>query len=165
MNRVTTTFTKRVYWLLFIVFWLSVGVLLSNNYGLYCNMTKSFPQDYFFVKKLFAPHELHKGVLVALRVDFETPYIDKRHVLLKHIACDSGDRLTSVGTEFFCNQQRIAIALKEDSKGLKMKQFEFDGEIPEGYMFLTAEHPRSYDSRYFGLLNKNTVEAIGLWRF
>lgn len=165
MNRATTTFTKRVYWLLCIIFWMSAGVHLSNNYGLYCNMTKSFPQDYFFVKKLFAPHELHKGVLVALRVDFETPYIDKRHVLLKHIACDSGDRLTSVGTEFFCNQQRIAIALKEDSKGLKMKQFEFDGEIPEGYMFLTAEHPRSYDSRYFGLLNKNTVEAIGLWRF
>lgn len=159
------TFKKRAYWLGFVAFWMLAGVILSSNYGIYCNMTDSFPQGYFIVKKHFLPTELHKNTIITTRVDFESPYISKGKVLIKQIACDSGDTLVTRGKEFYCNDKLIAVALEKDSQGKEIQQFEYTGVIPEGYVFLTAENPRSYDSRYFGLSAKAKVEEIGLWRF
>jgi len=30
-------------------------------------------------------------------------------------------------------------------------------KIPEGYYFVVGTHPRSYDSRYFGLISKKEI--------
>lgn len=159
------TYKKRVVWVGFIAFWMLVGSVISFNYGLYCNLTDSFPQGYFIVKKHFLSTELHKGAIVTTKVDFETPYIEKGKRLIKQIACDSGDTLETKGQEFFCNGKLVAVALAKDSQGREIKQFDFTGVIPDGYVFLTAENPRSYDSRYFGLSAKAKIEEVGLWRF
>ena len=158
-------YQKRVYWLGFIGFWMAAGAVLSSHYGFYCNMSDSFSQDYFIVKKQFLPHELHKGTIVITRIDFDNPYIEKGKRLIKQIAGEGGDRLESREKEFYCNDKRIAVALSHDSKGRKMEPFEYNGIIPQGYVFLTADHPKSFDSRYFGLSLKAKVEEIGLWRF
>ena len=159
------TFRKRVLWIGFVAFWMLAGTILSSNYGFYCNMTNSFPQDYFIVKRHFDTQDLRKGAIVTTRVDFDTPYISKGKLLLKQIACDGGDTMRTVGKEFYCNEHLIAVALDKDAQGKELQQFEFNGKIPDGYVFLTAENPRSYDSRYFGLSAKAKIEEIGLWRF
>lgn len=64
---------------------------MSSHYGFYCNMSDSFSQDYFIVKKQFLPHELHKGTIVITRVDFDNPYIEKGKRLIKQIACEGGE--------------------------------------------------------------------------
>lgn len=44
-----------------------------------------------------------------------------------------------------------------DSKGEPVTPFYYRGKIPNGSYFLYAAAPKSYDSRYFGLIGKERI--------
>jgi len=156
---------KRTFSFGFIFFGFILSLVLSNEYGFYCNLTDSFPQSYFVVKKHFYATEVSKKAIITTIVDFENPYIPQGKKLVKQIACDSGEMFETRGKEFYCNGQLIAIAQEKDSKNRDIVQFVYNGIVPNGKMFLTAEHPKSFDSRYFGFIEKSKVVEVVLWRF
>lgn len=156
---------KATFWFGFVVFWIIAGFFLSERYGFYCNLTDSFPQSYFIVKKQFEDKDLHMGAIITARVDFKNPYVDIGKKLVKQVACISGDVLESRGLEYYCNGHLIATALERDSQGREIKQFHFTGTIPDDKLFVLGENPKSYDSRYFGFIDKSKVVEVGLWRF
>lgn len=80
--------------------------------------------------------------------------------IFKRIRCDEGDVLSvDTAKRFFCNGVFLGIAKDYSRKGEKMQYFTFNGKIPHGFMFVMGEHRDSYDSRYFGFVDKGRVRA------
>lgn len=79
---------------------------------------------------------------------------------MKIIGCDEGEVLTvDANKYFYCNGEYLVKAKDLSLKGEMLQHFIFNGKIPEGFMFVMGQHKDSYDSRYFGLLEKTRVIA------
>jgi len=86
--------------------------------------------------------------------------------MVKKVGCLPGDLLTAdAERNFTCNGRILGKALNADSKGRHLPQFVFNGQVPEGKLFMTGTHPRSYDSKYFGFVDANEIlyKALPLW--
>ena len=88
----------------------------------------------------------------------QSPY--KINLLLKEVKCVAGDTLTVVGRDYFCNGEYLGHAKELSFKGVPVKNFIYNGTIPEGELFLMGQSIDSYDSRYFGLIPLRDVEKI-----
>lgn len=139
-------------------------MFLSSSFGVYFNRSDSFPERVFLVKKSFSQDELLLGTIITTKVDFQNAYVENGKMLIKQIACKGGDVLETRGKEFFCNGHHIATALEKDSQNRAISQFHFTGTIPDDMLFLTATNPKSFDSRYFGLIPKNKISEVAIWK-
>lgn len=84
----------------------------------------------------------------------------KSEDVLKLVGCDGGDQLTVDGEKkFYCNGEYLVRAKDFTLKGEPLRHFAFSGTIPEGAMFVVGEHKDSYDSRYFGFVDKKRILA------
>ena len=83
----------------------------------------------------------------------------------KMMSCLPGDTLTVKGLEYFCNGASLGVALEKSTSGKTLDRFQFNGQIPEGNYFVMGHNPKSYDSRYFGFIQKEEIkhEAIPLF--
>jgi signal peptidase I len=97
------------------------------------------------------------------------------------VVCQGGQILKIVVDDYFCDEEYIGKAVRETKEGVpiepynpciaeekKHSPFEFyrkdvvntkicEYKIPDGYYFVAGTHPRSYDSRYFGLISKKEI--------
>lgn len=80
--------------------------------------------------------------------------------LTKQVTCDEGDYLSLRGDAFYCNKSRLGGFITETWDGKPLTPFQFDGRIPDGKAFLMGSHPRSFDSRYFGLVDKSELTRL-----
>ena len=85
--------------------------------------------------------------------------------LLKRVGCAEGDVLRTAGKEYFCNDVLLGKAKDFSLKGDRIPNFKYNGVIGSGFLFVIGEHKDSYDSRYFGFINKDQVvaKAYPLW--
>ncbi|BEH08875.1 hypothetical protein GSUET_04870 [Geobacter sulfurreducens subsp. ethanolicus] len=84
----------------------------------------------------------------------------KSEEMLKVIGCNEGDQLTvDAEKKFYCNGEYMVRAKDISLKGEPLQHFVFNGQIPEGIMFVIGQHKDSYDSRYFGFVDKNRILA------
>ncbi len=156
--------------LLIVVFILGVYILfgyLSNKYIICFNFSNSFSQKIFIATKKFNIKNISLNEIVIFKNRFTDTYVPKADLMVKRIVCKEGDKLTKRGNSFFCNRRLIATALDKDSKNRDIKSFSFKGTqvIPHNKLFVTAEHPKSYDSRYYGLIDKKEIVGVVLWKF
>lgn len=97
-----------------------------------------------------------KGDFVMLEVTH--PIIGPRPATLtKQLVCDSGDLLQLKDDAFWCNGIRLGGFITRTWDDHPLRPFAFDGLIPEGEGFVMGTHPRSFDSRYFGLVDKTRL--------
>lgn len=90
----------------------------------------------------------------------------ENNVLIKKVGCIPGDFLTKNDDGvFFCRQTRLGKALTTDSKGNVLPVFDFNGPVPKGSYFMIGTNPRSFDSRYFGLIHDDAFlsKALPIW--
>jgi len=103
-----------------------------------------------------------KGDYVIFR--FASPLFEngKPQRLIKEVACVSGDILSiDVSNRFFyCNGKFLGMAKVITLKGAILPMFVFNGKVPEGTLFVSGQHRDSFDSRYWGFLDRKKVEAI-----
>ena len=86
--------------------------------------------------------------------------LTKTEEMLKVVGCNEGDILTVTGDKkFSCNGEYLVRAKDVSLKGVPLQHFVFNGKIPTGYMFVMGQHRDSYDSRYFGLVEKSRIRA------
>jgi len=78
---------------------------------------------------------------------------------IKRVGCDEGEELRRVGRDFFCGGEFLGRAEERDHFGTPLGLCEFSGTIPIGRVFLVGDHPDSFDSRYFGLVDKQLFLA------
>jgi type IV secretory pathway protease TraF len=98
------------------------------------------------------------------------PFIRKglkeNNVLIKEVGCIPGDLLKrDTDGFFFCQQTRLGKALTKDSQGNVLPVFDFTGPVPKGCYFMIGTNPRSFDSRYFGLIHDDAFlsKALPIW--
>jgi conjugal transfer pilin signal peptidase TrbI len=147
-------------WRLFLIILAVVvaGTVIPRRIGMI--LTPSLAHRFFWVSK--DPQSVGRGDYVF----FEDAELARKvgkpeHPnIFKVIRCDEGDTLTvDADKRFFCNGEFLSVAKDYSLKGEKMQYFAFNGKIPKGFMFVMGEHRDSYDSRYFGFVDKSRVRA------
>ena len=78
---------------------------------------------------------------------------------IKRVGCDEGEVLRREGRDYYCGGEFLGHAKERSKKGEPMPHFQFSGMIPPGRAFLVGDHPDSFDSRYFGLVEKGSYRA------
>lgn len=111
-------------------------------------------------------------VLVSLpeRVRF---LVDQRHYLpanvplLKRIIAANGDRICRIGDQILVNGSAVATAMKRDSSGRPMPVWDGCRVLNPSEVLLLQDHPRSFDGRYFGAVDRRLIvgKARPLWLF
>lgn len=81
----------------------------------------------------------------------------KQRNLVKIIKCSPGQKINNQNNLFYCDDNLIATALDVDKNGKKLPKLKINKIIPEGFYFVMGTHPRSYDSRYFGLIPEENI--------
>jgi type IV secretory pathway protease TraF len=101
-----------------------------------------------------------KGDYVNVALYHES--IDKAQAvrLTKRVACVAGDQLRYERGGHWCNGQYLGQVLRRDSYSVPLPQFIWNGPVPPGKVFLTGDHVRSFDSRYFGFVNAAALERL-----
>ena len=109
-------------------------------------------------------------LLFQLQEGEHKPFIQsglkENNVLIKEVGCIPGDFLTKdADGVFFCGQTRLGKAMTKDSKENVLPVFNFTGPIPKESYFMRGTNPRSFDSRYFGLIHDNAFlsKALPIW--
>lgn len=146
-----------------------VGVVLPER--IIVATSNSLDHRIFF-KVPVHPSKIEIGdyLLFQLQGEDHKPFIRKsikeNNVLIKKVGCTPGKILTKdADGVFYCHQTQLGKALERDSKGNKLPVFNFNGSVPQGSYFLMGTNPRSFDSRYFGLIHGDEFisQALPLW--
>lgn len=108
-------------------------------------------------------------------VSIKTPSSDpfaKGAVITKQVACAPGMKLTvTKDKEYFCNDEFIGKAKDKSKTGIEVANYVPCGSkdqnacefiIPENHYFVAGHHPDSYDSRYLGLIKKESIVAVSV---
>lgn len=84
----------------------------------------------------------------------------KSEDMMKLVGCNEGEMLTvDAEKKFYCNGEYLVRAKDFSLKGEPLQHFTFNGTVPKGAMFVMGEHKDSYDSRYFGFVDKSRILA------
>ena len=80
--------------------------------------------------------------------------------IIKKVVCAGGDHLKVVHREFYCDGQMLGRAVERTPSGASIGHFEYDGIISQNKLFVMGSSPDSYDSRYFGFVDRQSVIAL-----
>jgi len=109
---------------------------------------------------LRVPGAASKGDYVNVALYHES--IDARQAvrLTKRVACVAGEVLKSDRGAHWCNEEYLGRVLRRDSRSVPLPEFVWNGPVPDGKVFLSGDHVRSFDSRYFGFVNAAALERL-----
>lgn len=146
---------SKIFIVLFICFFLNLGMS-----SLVVVLTPSIDKVLLFVD--FIDKKSEKNDYVSYNIN--SKIIGKERIT-KKVACVSGDLLSVVNRDYFCNGVFLGTAKKISRNGVKLNmEIKETTYIPEGYSYIKGTHIDSYDSRYFGLVkNENLVKLISIF--
>jgi len=119
------------------------------------------PSDGYRVFWVKSKCDYKKDEFIMFKVAPDDPYVpDPEHFsLIKRIVCIPGEKIERKGLVFYCNGVEIGKAVTETWDGRPLFPWKPEIKIvPEDMFFVAGSHPRSYDSRYFGLVHKKQIE-------
>jgi len=133
--------------------------LLQQSYKLGFSITPSLPYHVFLIDKKNL--NFKKNDFIVFQYPGENIYSFKTNeFFIKSVRCFPGNILkTNMNYEYFCNSTNIGRAYLEDSNGKKINHFVFNGVVPKDMYFVTGTHPKSWDSKYWGFVNKKRIIA------
>lgn len=115
------------------------------------------------------PDGFRQGDHVLFVFDMDDPQakgLNKGDILVKKVSCDQGQVLeVRGGRQVFCDGKSGQMLQAVDSLGNPVKPFIYSGQIPDGMMFVTGKHEKSYDSRYWGFARRDWVRGKVLFGF
>ena len=120
-------------------------------------MTPSLSHSVFYIDKGFS--KAGKGDYVLF--DFSSPLLeDGRPVKgMKRIGCDEGDYLQEAKGDYFCGKEYLGRAKERSLRGEPLSRFTYKGAVPPGKIFVVGDSVDSFDSRYWGFLDKGEIIA------
>ncbi len=143
---------------LFALSWVALVLLLCWCAVLRVNLTPSLPQGVYIVR----PGTPGKGDLVAFCLEGEFADLARERRYLVAGSCPSGlrpllKRIAGLPGDAIPGDLFIRSA---DSLGRAMPSALPEGVIPSGIALLLADHPGSFDSRYFGLVPLDALQRV-----
>ena len=161
---------RRARLALFSVIWLFLMLALAFGAGLRVNPTPSLPKGIYRVfSDNSGPGAPGKGDLVSFCLEGEYAALARERGYLEAGSCPSGlrpllKRLAGLPGDFV---DPASFPIRSvDSQGRPMPSALQAGIIPPGLALVLADHPGSFDSRYFGLIpleNLQRVEPVFLF--
>lgn len=144
--------------------WLAITVLLVAGtllpYKFSVTLTPSLKHRIYWLTR--NPAKVVRGDYVLFRHKELSARMGmkKSEDVMKILGCNEGDLLTvDAEKKFYCNGKYLVRAKDISLKGEPLQHFVFNGMIPKGAMFVMGQHKDSYDSRYFGFVDKNRILA------
>lgn len=129
--------------------------LFSKFIGYFSFITSpSVNARYVFVYKL--KNNFKKNDLIVFKFKGSS-YYEKDFPMVKYVKCLPGEYLQVKGLDFYCNGEFIGTAKTKDSKGFPVEPFVYNDVIPDNHYFVMGIHKDSYDSRYWGFVEKESV--------
>jgi len=124
-----------------------------NNLDTRIDITQqdSLPYKIWVTKKPFTNENY---VLFKPPVDKYTKFAK---YYLKEIGCRPKQKLTTINNVYLCDGKVITKAQNTDIDGVPLKHLKFNMIIPNDTYFLIGTHKYSYDSKYFGLIEKDRI--------
>jgi conjugative transfer signal peptidase TraF len=104
------------------------------------------------------------GDIVAIRPEknldplYASGALARDRLLLKRILAAGGDMVCRTGETISTNGVSLATVVSEASSHLPA--WRGCAELPDGFIFVMGDHPRSLDSRYFGPLSAGAVVGV-----
>jgi conjugative transfer signal peptidase TraF len=97
----------------------------------------------------------------------ERRYLPAGDQLLKPVVAVAGDRVCIRDGVAFVNDAPIGAVLQADFAGRPLPVDTLCGPVPPGHIYVASHHPRSFDSRAFGLVDADAVrgKAVPVWTF
>lgn len=109
-------------------------------------------------------------VLVELPEPYRTiadqrGYLPKNLPALKRVRALSGDEVCRFGRRISINGKAVSVAQLHDNRGLKLPEWSGCRTLKPDEIFLLTDHPKSYDGRYFGPVDRSAITGIAhpLW--
>lgn len=87
----------------------------------------------------------------------ERRYLPRNVPFIKHVAGVAGDEICRHGETVSINGIAAAIAQKADGLGRSLPDWQGCRVLTENQIFLLQGHPRSFDGRYFGPVDRRLV--------
>lgn len=144
--------------------WLAITVLLVAGtllpYKFSVTLTPSLKHRIYWLTR--NPDKVVRGDYVLFRHKelSDRMGMKKSEDVMKILGCNEGDLLTvDAEKKFYCNGEYLVRAKDISLKGEPLQHFIFNGSVPKGFMFVMGQHKDSYDSRYFGFVDKSRILA------
>ncbi len=106
-----------------------------------------------------APEKIKKGDYVGFK--FLAVPGDPRYgwLFVKRATCMPGEYVvySIEDNTFYCNGTAVAKPKPYSKTGQRLYPFTYAGVVPEGKLFVTGETYHSYDSRYWGFIDKDWI--------
>ncbi|MDR2054478.1 MAG: conjugative transfer signal peptidase TraF [Desulfovibrio sp.] len=144
---------------LFSVIWLALALALVFGAGLRVNPTPSLPKGIYRV--VFGVPERNDLVSFCLEGEFADLALERGY--LEAGSCPSGlrpllKRLAGLPGDFV---DPATFPIRSvDSRGRSIPSALTPGVVPSGMAFVLADHPGSFDSRYFGFVPLESLQRI-----
>ena len=132
-----------------------LGLLLPGRISV--TVSKSLEKRVYIVSEISDAREIKKGGYVLFTLRSKLIRDGEPVDAMKMVACTEGEVLKEDRGNFYCNGKYLVTARARSQKGESLEHFSFNGAIPKGKLFLTGQHPESYDSRYFGFIGVEDV--------
>ena len=127
------------------------------------NTTASMPMGLYVI----APGPVRRGDLSVMRLP---PQIEALALawgilasqipVLKPVAAADGDRVCRFGPAITINGHLAAIARHVDRNGRDLPMWQGCRRLSASQVFILARHPRSFDSRYFGPVQRHLSQGV-----
>lgn len=141
--------------------------ILHNKLGLAIDISEISSNDhvFFFVRKKIASyHEVKKGDYISFTTDKMMPFVSNHAQIVKKVVGKKGDRVDIIGSSVMINGIECTKlnlnSLKKLNKSVDQMQTSYI--IPDNNLFVLGSNPRSYDSRYWGLLPIDPKQKIDI---
>ena len=84
-------------------------------------------------------------------------YLPPNVPLIKRVVGMEGDEICRRGQEIWINNAAVAVALNEDDQGRKLPVWSGCTILDLDSFFLLQNHPKSFDGRYFGPIDRTLI--------
>ena len=103
----------------------------------------------------------------ALRVAVSRGYLPSDMPVVKRLVAVEGDEICRIGAEISINGTVVATAQIHDLEGRLMPSWRGCERLDEGEVFLLADHPHSFDGRYWGRSDQDAILGVAhaVWTF
>lgn len=123
-------------------------------------MTPSLYHRVFFLRYHFdAVHQGEYVLFPASILSIPDKSMRQETMAIKRVGCSEGQRLQTVGLDFYCDNAFLGKAKTHSMKGTPVIPFSYNGLIPKSRYFVIGDNVNSFDSRYFGFLRKEDIHA------
>jgi signal peptidase I len=125
--------------------------------------TDSVGHRLFYFKRYVDPKQLKKGDYAVFSID--TSYIPNCHPcnVIKRISCVEGEYLyCNAAGAYYCEKRFLGMAKTKSKKGEPVQPFVFNGIVPINKIFAMGGHKDSYDSRYFGFVERSKITGLAI---